>query len=81
MCDGLTPRVPYDIGGAGRVALRIFDVDGSLVRTLVDRWHEPAMYSGVWDGWAEDGRELARGVYFYQLEAGDFTAARKPSEL
>ncbi|UCF77850.1 MAG: T9SS type A sorting domain-containing protein [Candidatus Eiseniibacteriota bacterium] len=69
--------IRYEMRLAGRVCLRVFDVTGSLVRTLVDAHREAGTYSKLWDGQAEDGRELPSGVYFYRLEAGDFVATRK----
>jgi hypothetical protein len=69
--------IRYDIAHAGRARLRVFDLNGSLVRTLVDSWREPGAYSEVWDGKADDGSALPSGVYFYRLEAGDFVATRK----
>ncbi|KPJ58903.1 MAG: hypothetical protein AMJ46_13320 [Latescibacteria bacterium DG_63] len=67
----------YEIPHHVRVSLRVFDVRGSLVRTLVDAHREPGSYSELWDGRAEDGSELPSGVYFYRLEAGEFVATRK----
>jgi len=69
--------IRYDIPSAGRVSLQIFDVSGSLVRTLVNRWREPGVYSEMWDGKADSGTVLPSGVYFYRLEAGSFVATRK----
>ncbi|UCF79297.1 MAG: T9SS type A sorting domain-containing protein [Candidatus Eiseniibacteriota bacterium] len=69
--------IRYDIPVAGRVCLQVFDATGRPVRTLVDAHREPGSYSELWDGRAEDGRELPSGVYFYRLEAGDFVATRK----
>jgi hypothetical protein len=69
--------IRYDIPRAGMVKLKVFDVNGSLVRTLVDAWREPGVYSEVWDGRADSGVALPSGVYFYRLEAGDFVATRK----
>jgi len=70
-------NIRYDIARAGKVTVRVFDVDGSLVRTLVDGWREPGVYSEIWEGRREDGKELPSGVYFYRLEAGDFVATHK----
>jgi hypothetical protein len=55
----------------------VFDVSGTLVRTLADGWREPGVYSEVWDGRGGDGTALPSGVYFYRLEAADFVATRK----
>jgi hypothetical protein len=75
--------IPYEIAWPGKVSLRVFDLSGSLLRTLVDAWREPGVYSEVWDSKADDGKELPPGVYFYRLETGDvleaghFVATRK----
>jgi len=47
------------------------------MRTLVDSWHEPGVYTEVWDGRNDAGKQLSSGIYFYRLEAGDFVAMRK----
>jgi phosphoribosylformylglycinamidine (FGAM) synthase PurS component len=67
--------IRYDISRPGRVSLRVYDVDGSLVRTLVDGWREPGVYSEMWDGKGDDGGTLPSGVYFYRLETGDVSEA------
>jgi len=69
--------IQYDIAQPGVITLRIFDADGSLVRTLVHAWREPGEYTEVWNGRSEDGSALPSGVYVYRLEAGDFAATRK----
>jgi hypothetical protein len=69
--------IRYDIAHAGRASLKVFDVNGSVVRTLVDSWREPGVYREVWDGRRDDGTALTSGVYFYRLEAGKFVATKK----
>ena len=69
--------IRYATPTASRVSLRVFNVDGSLVRTLVDRWREAGVYSVEWDGKADDGRAQPSGIYFYRLKAADFVATRK----
>jgi hypothetical protein len=69
--------IRYDIGRAGKASLKVFNVHGSVVRILVDAWREPGVYSEVWDGLDDAGKQLPSGAYFYRLEAGDFVATRK----
>ena len=69
--------IRYDIPKAVKTSLRVFDVNGSIARTLADAWKEPGVYSEVWDGRRDDGTALPSGVYFYQLKADDFVATRK----
>jgi hypothetical protein len=50
-----------------RVTLRVYDVTGRQVATLVDRNRGPGMYDVAWDGRDQKGAEVASGVYFYRL--------------
>ena len=74
--------LPYHLAKATDVALTIYDVRGSVVRTL-KIGHQPAgVYqskhrAAYWDGKNELGEKVASGLYFYTLTAGDFTATRK----
>jgi hypothetical protein len=69
--------IRYETPVAGVVSLRVFDVTGSLVRTLVDGWREPGVYNEIWDGKGDDGNALPSGVYFYSIKAGEFGVTRK----
>jgi hypothetical protein len=69
--------IRYQIGGTDEVTLRVYDVAGHLVRTLVDARRSPGTYAARWDGRDEHGRGVASGVYFYQLRAGDFSRTRR----
>jgi hypothetical protein len=59
------------------VMLRIFDIDGRLVRTLVTGELRAGEHRVEWAGVDADGNRVAPGVYFYRLDAGDRTATRK----
>ena len=69
--------IQYQLPIKSRVSLRIYDVTGKLVRTLVDQPQEPGYYRVVWDGRDDFGKEVTSGIYFYRLEAGSYTAIRK----
>jgi hypothetical protein len=69
--------IRYEIPTPGRVTLRVFDIVGKPVCTLVDGWREVGVYSEVWDGRGDDDSALPSGVYFYSIKAGDFVAMRK----
>jgi flagellar hook assembly protein FlgD len=60
-----------------RVRLRIFDVDGRLVRTLVDGPAPAGATTKFWDGTDSRGRLLAPGFYFYRLEAPGVNETRR----
>ena len=75
--------IPYQLANpAADVTLRIYAVDGSLVRTLSLGHKAVGIYqsrnrAAYWDGKNEIDEPVASGVYFYTLTAGDFTATRK----
>ena len=70
-----------DIGyQPAEVRLRIYDVLGRLVRTLVDDRQYPGEYSINWDGLDERRQELPSGVYFYRLFVSKIEFA-KPKKL
>ena len=64
-------------GEAPLVSLKIYDLSGRVVRTLVNGIREAGAYSVVWDGTDSFGRSVSSGVYFYRLKAGSFMQTRK----
>ena len=72
-----TTAIRFDIKRKGQVSLRIYNVAGQLVRTLVDGELEAGNYSKEWKGLNNSGSKVASGVYFYRLEAGEFESVKK----
>ncbi len=72
-----SPFLHYRTGQAAHVTLRIVDVRGAVVATLVDREQEAGRYTVAWPGRNDQGRRVARGSYFYRLEAGEAVASGK----
>ncbi len=67
-----TTNIKFRIANFGFVSLKIYDVLGREVATLVNEEKQPGEYEVEFDG-----SELASGIYFYQLKAGDFIETRK----
>lgn len=73
--------IHYQLPASGYVSLKIYNVSGQLVRTLVDG-HLPAGYHTiVWDGRDANGEDVTSGIYFVFLRTGDLAAARKITVL
>jgi hypothetical protein len=68
--------IHYSVAKAGRVEVRIFDVAGRLVNTVVDQAKLGENFV-VWDGKTSNGRSVASGVYFYQIKTDLFSAQKK----
>ena len=58
-------------------ALKIYDILGREEKVLVDDVRKAGTYFVTWDGKDTTGREVASGLYFYQLEIGDYIATRR----
>jgi hypothetical protein len=59
------------------ISLKIYNLLGQYLRTLVSENQCSGNHKTVWDGKDEKGREVASGIYFYKLEAGDFKFTRR----
>ncbi|MBU1072983.1 T9SS type A sorting domain-containing protein, partial [bacterium] len=69
--------IKYELSADRRVRLTIYDVDGSLVATLVDGLQTAGAQSAVWDGRDAAGRPVSSGAYFYRIDAGGLSETRK----
>ncbi|MDZ7290422.1 MAG: T9SS type A sorting domain-containing protein [candidate division KSB1 bacterium] len=70
---------PYEVqpATAGMIELKIYNLLGQLVRTLVDADLPTGSHRAEWDGRDESGRQVAAGVYVYSLRAGGTQVTKK----
>ena len=74
--------IPYQLAEDADVEVSIYSNSGELIRSL-DIGHKPAgSYAAReeavhWDGSNDSGEQVASGVYFYAIQAGNFTATKK----
>lgn len=59
------------------VFLGVYDLRGSLIRTLVRETRGAGLYHETWDGRSDGGSFAATGVYLVAVHAGSFKATRK----
>jgi len=69
--------IGFALPRAAHVRLRVYDVAGRLVRTLVDGPVSAGAGVKIWDGRDNSGLPAAGGMYFYRLETGTRTLTRK----
>ncbi|MFC1607001.1 T9SS type A sorting domain-containing protein [Candidatus Latescibacterota bacterium] len=62
--------ISFAIPEASGVSLKVYDILGRHVKTLVDGSYAPGNYSVVWDATDIYGRSVSAGVYFYTINAG-----------
>lgn len=74
--SGLT-RIDFEIPESKRVQLSIYDVEGKLVRTLLDDLVTERYKEVFWDGKDTNGKQVSEGIYFYRLSTDNSVATRK----
>jgi hypothetical protein len=69
--------ISYELPQKGKVSIKIIDLLGKEVATLVDRSQPAGTYRIQWRGLDKHGNPVASGLYFYSIVTGDFTKTRK----
>lgn len=71
-------QIKYKVSESSEVTLKIFNLLGQEVITLVNKEQQPGAYTVQWDGKDNFGRPVASGVYVFQMKAGNkFSVAKR----
>jgi subtilisin family serine protease len=74
---GRSTGIAYALPRDTYVLLRIYNVAGKVVKTLVDGKQPAGTWSVAWDGTDENDHAVSKGVYFYRLDAGGKTIEKR----
>jgi len=69
--------IRFELPQASQVELKIYNMLGQAVRTLVNRPFGAGYHSIRWNGADDAGNQVASGVYIYRMRAGEFTAIKR----
>ena len=69
--------IEYSLARKSKVTIKIYDVNGKLIRVLVNGIKSAGRHLVVWDGRDKNGRKVESGVYFYKIKTPDFTDMKK----
>jgi len=72
-----TTRIRYQIPHDMNVSLKVYNMLGEEVRTLVEGYHVAGSFEVEWDGRQNSGTPAPSGVYIYRLQGEGFTEVRK----
>jgi len=72
-----TTNISFALPVDSKVSLKLYNVAGQLVRTLVNETMPAGNHTVTWDGNNSNGEKVASGIYFYKLNAGDFSKTMK----
>lgn len=69
--------INYHLAEDGQVSIKIFNVRGEEIRTLVNEFKRADYYTVHWNGKDEKGNLIVSGVYLYQIQAGKHICTKK----
>ena len=69
--------IEYKIAESAPVTLKIYNIQGKEIATLVNSDHTPGNYSVSWNGQDRFGQPVASGAYIYQLKAGKHQVSKQ----
>ena len=67
-----TTSIEFTLAKTGQTTIKIYNVMGQLVSTLVDQKMKAGKHKVIFEG-----RSFASGLYFFKIESGEFTKVRK----
>jgi len=72
-----TTTIEYQIPTEGDVEIKIFSIDGQLVRLFESAHNSPGSYTVVWDSKNNAGQPVASGLYIYRVKYQNTVLAKK----
>lgn len=70
-------KIEFDIFSAGNVKIAVYNLLGQKIKTLFNGYRPTGPYYVMWDGRNASGHAVSSGVYFYRLEAKNFSKTKK----
>jgi hypothetical protein len=77
----LSTTIEYALPKRAEVRIEIYNLLGQLVKSYNLGYQLPGLRSITWEGKNDLGQEVASGIYFYRIKAGDFVQSRKMTLL
>jgi len=69
--------IGYSVPRASQVTMKVFNLLGKEVRTLVNEGRQAGSYNAIWDGKDYDGNIVPPGVYVYKISSGKNTLTKR----
>ena len=67
----------YSLAEGENVSITIYDISGTKIIELINRYQNAGTYEATWNGTDESGQLVASGTYIYTFNAGNFTQSKK----
>ncbi len=69
--------ISYSLPKQSRVQIKIYDITGKEIRTLIDEERTAGKYNILWDSRNDSGERVSSGIYIYKIIANDFVKSKK----
>ena len=70
-------KASFDLPEPGKVTLKVFDLNGRVVRVLADDWYPAGTHEVPWNALDVGGKPVSAGIYFLHIAAGSFTDTKR----
>mgnify|MGYP003959989015 FL=1 len=67
-----TTTIEYELPSESDIIIRIFDVGGRTVYNTLDEAKQAGYYQMKWNGTDSDGNQVKSGMYFTEIQAGEY---------
>ena len=68
--------IHYDLLRSGYFSLKIYDIRGKLVKTLMNDFKDAGNYEAIWNGKNNAGQEVSSGIYLYNIKSQNFNETK-----
>jgi len=65
--------IPFQLRESGYVSLKVYDMSGSLIKTLASDYRDAGTYEVIWNGLNNDGQQVASGQYILSMSAPNYS--------
>lgn len=65
------------MNNTGQISLKIYNISGQIVKTLVNEYRPGGEYTRHWDGSDDAGKLVSSGIYLCNLQAGNYQTMQK----
>ena len=73
----ISTTIEFQVSQEAEVEIKIFDILGREVNTLLNEKKPVGYYTEIWNGKDKEGQYVSSGVYFCRFKAGDFSDIKK----
>ena len=74
-------NIGYDLADESMVSLKVYDMKGALVKTLLNENQSSGHKTVKWDGTSDLGQKVSAGLYLYRIQTEGFTSTKKMALL